>query len=270
MYVTMFEAAMLAEFNPLKPIVAKRMFTFCVGGHEVIVTNHMFMIAVATVLLGVMVPLVMRRKGLVPRGLRNAVEALCVYIREEVAKPMLHERTDRFIGYIWTTFFFILTLNLLSLFPSEYIIHVFTGKENHFGGPATANIWVTGALAILSFIITHVAGVKRQGLGHYLANIAPKVHWAILPLIYFLEVVSMLIRPCTLAIRLFANMVGGHTLIATLLGLILVFKNYFVAGASVGATVAMSLMELLVAFIQAYIFTFLATVYIAFAVEPEH
>lgn len=270
MHITILKAAMLAEFNPLKPIVAKRMLTFTAGSHEVIVTNHMFMIGVATVLLAVAVPLIMRRKGLVPRGLRNALEAMCVYIREEVARPMLHDRTDTFIGYLWTTFFFILTLNLLSLFPSEYIITVFTGKENHFGGAATANIWVTGALAILSFFITHIAGIKRQGLKRYLGNIAPKVHWAILPLIYFLEVVSMLIRPCTLAIRLFANMVGGHTMIATLLGLILVFKNYFVAGASVGATVAMSVMELLVAFIQAYIFTFLATVYIAFAVEPEH
>lgn len=270
MHIVMYQAAILAEFNPLKPIVAKRMFTFELAGHEVIVTNHMFMITVATVLLGVFVPLFIRRKGLVPKGMQNATESVCVYIREQVARPMLHDRTDSYISYIWTTFFFILTLNLLSLFPSEYLVTFFTGKENEFGGPATANIWVTGALAILSFFITHVEGIRRQGLKHYLASIAPKVHWAILPLIYFLEVVSMLIRPCTLAIRLFANMVGGHTLIATLLGLILVFKNYFVAGASVGATVAMSVMELLVAFIQAYIFTFLATVYIAFAVEPEH
>jgi F-type H+-transporting ATPase subunit a len=264
------EVLMLAEFNPLRPIVAAPLFSFSLAGHTVIVTNHMFMITVATILLAILVPFLMRGKSLVPRGMRNAIEAICVFIREDMARPMLHEQTDKFISYLWTTFFFILTLNLLSLFPSEYIIHVFTGKENRFGGPATANIWVTGALAILSFIVTHVAGIRRQGLIHYLAGIAPKVHWSILPLIYFLELVSMLIRPCTLAIRLFANMVGGHVLIATLLGLILVFKNYFVASASIGATVVMSVMELLVAFIQAYIFTFLATVYIAFAVEPEH
>jgi F-type H+-transporting ATPase subunit a len=210
-----------------------------------------------------------------PRGLQNLVESVCVFLREEVARPILGDNTDQFIFFVWTIFFFILTLNLLGMVPTEsayYLItyYLITGRENHFGGGATANIWITGALAMVTFVLTHAAGIKRYGLLKYLSHLAPKVPWPILPLIYVLEILSALVRPFALAVRLFANMLAGHIVLATFIGLILIFKNWFVVAGSVGAIIVMSSLELLIAFIQAYIFTLLSTLFISLALESEH
>jgi F-type H+-transporting ATPase subunit a len=266
----MFDGMILAQFNPLRAVVAVPLFTFTVAGHTVVVSNHAFTIAMAAILLLILLPLAMRKRTLVPSGVRNAVEAICLYIRKEVAMPLLHDKTDRYIGYLWTIFFFILTMNLLSIVPTDSIVTLLTGTQSRFGGPVTANIWVTGTMAVLSFALTHACGIRQQGVKHYFINLAPKVPWPLVPLIYFMELVTLFIRPFTLAIRLFANMIAGHVILATILGLIFVFRSYAVATVSVLATVGLSLLELLVAFLQAFIFMFLTTVYISFAVEPEH
>ena len=260
----------LASFNPIRAIVAVPLFSFTVAGHTVVVSNHMFTITVAALLLLIVLPLVMRRRGSVPHGIGNAVEAACLYIREEVARPLLQDKTDRYIGHLWTIFLFILTMNRVSLVPTDSMVILATGTESRFGGPVTANIWVTGAMALVSSCLVHASGIRRQGFRRYFVNLAPKVPWPIMPLLYFLEVVTMVIRPFTLAMRLFVNMVAGHVVLATVVGLILLFRSLAVATASVMATVALSMLELLVAFLQAFIFVFLTTVYISFAVEPEH
>jgi F-type H+-transporting ATPase subunit a len=262
--------AILAEFNPLEPIEPAAVFTFSIWGRQVVISNHMFIVSVAMLFLMIFIPLAAKKNGLVPKGIRNLVESICVYLREEMARPLLKEQTDNYIGFIWTVFFFVLSLNLLGMVPSEKIIYLLTGKMNRFGGPATADIYVTGAMAVVVFFMTHISGIRRQGLRHYLASLAPKVPWWIMPMIYFLEVVTMFVRPFTLAIRLFANIIAGHILLAILIGLIMVFKSYFVAGVSIFSVVSLSLLELLVAFIQAYIFTFLSALYISFAVQTEH
>jgi F-type H+-transporting ATPase subunit a len=207
---------------------------------------------------------------MIPRGIGNLVESVCVFLREEMVRPLLKDQTDKYIGYIWSLFFFVLSLNLLGIVPSEKIIFLLTGKKNFYGGPATADIYITGAMAVVVFFMTHISGIRRQGLWHYLVNLAPKVPWWIMPMIYFLEVVTMFVRPFTLAIRLFANIIAGHILLAILIGLITIFKSYFVAGISIFSVVSLSLLELLVAFIQAYIFAFLSALYISFAVTAEH
>ena len=173
-------SSVLCEFNPLKPVISVEMFRFTVGGHTIIFNNHMFMIGIATLLLIVFIPLAVRRRKLVPSGSQNIVEFLCVFLREQVAKPALGHHADKYLGFIWTLFFFILTMNLLGMIPTEYIFHLATGKENHYGGPATANIWVTGGLAIIVFFLTHIAGMKQQGIVHYWAHFAPKVHWTLM------------------------------------------------------------------------------------------
>ena len=262
--------SILAQFNPLQVIESAPLFTFPIGPWQVAVSNHMFMVAVATLLLLIGIPLAMRSKSDVPSGLRNMIESICVFLREEVARPVMGEHTDRYVGYVWTVFFFILSLNLLGMIPSEKIIVLFTGKENHFGGPATANIWITGAMATVAFFMTHIAGIREQGLWRYLVNLAPPAPWWMLPLIYFLEIISAFVRPFTLAVRLFANIVAGHMIIATFLGLIFVFRSYSAAVASVFFVVALSLLDLLVAFIQAYIFAFLSALYIGSSVASEH
>jgi F-type H+-transporting ATPase subunit a len=230
----------------------------------------MFVVAMAAALLLACIPVATRPKRMVPAGLQNVVESICVFLREDVARPLMHEHTDRYIGFVWTVFFFVLSLNLLGMIPSEKIITLLTGKENRFGGPATANIFVTGGLATVSFFMTHICGIRQQGFGRYIINFAPPAPWWIMPLLYFMEIITAFVRPMTLAVRLFANIIAGHILVATFFGLILVFKNYGVAAASVLAVVAVSFLELLVAFIQAFIFTFLSALYIGFSISSEH
>jgi F-type H+-transporting ATPase subunit a len=260
----------LGEFNPIEPVLPVPLFTFSAGGYKIVVSNHMFIITLATVVLLLLLSVAMRSPRLIPKGLQNLIELICVYLREQMARPVLGEYTDQFICFIWTIFFFILTLNLLAMVPLDMIIYLITGRHNHLAGAATANIWITGGLAIVSFFVIHIAGIKKQGLWHYIVNFAPKAPWPMVPIVYSLEIISAFVRPFALAIRLFANMLAGHTILAAFLGLILVFKNYGVAFASITATVAMSFLELLIAFIQAYVFTFLSTVFISFSISQEH
>ena len=264
------QSVFLAEVNPLRPVIAAPLFQFSIGGHVIVFSNHMLMVTVAAVILLMIVPLGAGKKRLRPKGLQNLIESICVFLREEVARPALGESTDQFISFVWTIFFFILTLNLLGMVPTESAYYLITGRENHFGGAAATNIWITGALAMVTFILTHAAGIKRYGLLKYLSHLAPKVPLPILPLIYVLEIVSALVRPFALAIRLFANILAGHIILATFIGLIVIFKSWGVAVGSVAAIVAMSFLELLVAFIQTYIFTLLSTLFISLAIEAEH
>jgi F-type H+-transporting ATPase subunit a len=266
----------LAEFDPLRPVQSETVFTLSIDQWNVAVSNHMFMITVVTVLLLIWLPLATRRRRLVPTGSQNIVEAVCVYLREQMAMPCLKEHTDRYIGFVWTMFFFVLGLNVLGMVPSEHIIYLLTGKKNHFGGPATANIWITGALSLITFFMIHVNGIRQQGLWHYIVNFAPRVPWVLMPLIYFIEIISAIVKQVALAIRLFANMLAGHVAAATFLGLILLFWNYGTAVASVTTVFSLffvlflSLLDLLIAFLQAYIFAFLSTLFIGFAIAPEH
>lgn len=266
----MLYGGLLAELNPLKPVIAAPLFHFSIAGHEIVFSNHMLMITVATVLLLIIIPLTFRKKSLAPKGFQNLIESICVFLREEVARPCFGKNTDRFIYFIWTIFFFILTLNLLGMIPSESLIYLLTGKENILGGAAATNIWVTGALASVTFILTHVAGILKQGFFKYLANFIPKVPWWLIPIMYVLEIIAAFVRPFALAIRLFANILAGHMVLATFIGLILIFRSWYVAAGSVVIVVLMSFLELLVVFIQTYIFTMLSALFISMAMESEH
>ena len=260
----------LADFNPLAPVVSTPLFTFSIGPWSIVVSNHMFMVTVGTLLLLIFIPLAVRARSLVPKGSKNLIESVCLYLREEMVRPVLGKDTDRSIGFVWTLFFFILSLNLLAIIPLEKIIMLLTGRENHFGGAATGNIWITGMLAIITFFMTHIAGIRKQGLWRYFVNLAPPAPWWIMPFIYLLEIIAALVRPFTLAIRLFANIVAGHIVLATLIGLILLFKSYGAAVGSLLFNLGLSILELLIAVIQAYIFACLSTLYIGLSVSTEH
>ena len=261
----------LAADNPLSHVVEHVLFTFRIGSHEIPFTNHMLMVLVAAILMLLVFPLIARQRSIVPKGLKNFFESICVFIREEVARPCLHENTDRFMPYLWTTFFFILFCNLLGMIPSDGIIYLASmGKVQGLGGTATANIWVTGTLAIVAFIMIHVAGIRQQGAWNYIKNFIPHVPWPLVPVMYVLEFIGALVKPFALAIRLFANMLAGHTVLGALLVVIFTFKSYAVGGVVIFGCAALSILELFVAFLQAYIFTFLTTMLIASAVHPEH
>ncbi|MCU0914872.1 MAG: F0F1 ATP synthase subunit A [Planctomycetes bacterium] len=257
---------MLAELNPLEPVTVVPVFHL----GPLVISNHAFMVLAVTALLLLCIPIATHSPRLVPRGLQNLVESVCVFLREEMARPIIGHHTDRYIGFLWTIFFFVLTLNLVAMVPTEKIISLVTGHKSHLGGPATANIFITGALGVISFVMTHVYGIRQHGVLRYLAHLAPPCPKWLLPLIYPLELVTLFVRPVTLAIRLFANIVAGHMVMVTILGLIFVFQHAGVAVISILASVALSFLELLVAFIQAYIFAFLCTLYIGLATSSEH
>jgi F-type H+-transporting ATPase subunit a len=257
----------LAELNPLEPLTETPLVRL---PWHFTLTNYAAMVLTAMVLLLIAIPLATHSAQRVPRGFQNLIESICVFLREDMARPLLGPHTDRYMSFLWTLFFFILTLNLMALVPSDRILGLILGRKNYFGGPATANIYVTGALAVVAFLMSQVAGVRQHGFFRYLVHLAPPAPGWLMPLVYPLEVIVMFVRPFTLAIRLFANIVAGHMVIATILGLIFVFRNIGVAAVSVSVVVALSFLELLIAFIQAYIFTFLTALYISFSVSSEH
>lgn len=264
----------LASLDPVKEIAAHRLFTIVIAGKEIVFSNHMLMIFIAAVFLGTVIPLSLIKNPLVRTGFGNFIEGICVYLREEVVRPFLKEKTDNYICLLWTMFFFIITLNLLGLVPFEkffsLILVIFGGEEIHIGGAATANIWVTGALAVVSFLVIHISGIRAHGLLGHLKNLAPPVPWPLMPFVYLVELMSSVIKPFALAVRLFANVFAGHVLISVVLSFILIFKSFAIAGPSLTFAVLMSFLELFVACLQAYIFVFLTTIFISFSIAEEH
>ena len=196
-----------------------------------------------------------------PKGFAAGIEAMVLYLRNEVIMPNVGHHGNAYVPFGLTLFFFILTANLLGLIP--------------YGSTATGNISVTAMLAIITFVVVEVAGMKAQGT-HYLNTI---FYWnKELPLVMripmFLimtpvEIVGKLTKPFALAIRLFANMTAGHIVVLALIGLIFVFKN-LASGAPFIMAVLIMMLELFVAVLQAYIFTVLTAVYIGESMSEEH
>ena len=139
-----------------------------------------------------------------------------------------------------------------------------------YGATATGNISVTGALALMAFMMIQGAGVREYGLvGHFKHLVPQGVPLWLAPIMIPVEIIGMLAKPFALCIRLFANMMGGHVVILSLLGLIFILGSVFVVPISVGFALFISLLELLVAFIQAYIFTMLTSLFIGMSVHPH-
>lgn len=322
---------------------------FTIKPHDTYFTNQMLMTIVAAVIMLLIFPMLGRRyaamvaagpERTVPKGFSNLLEAMMQFIRNDVARPVLADKTDRFMPFLWTVFFYILICNLLGMIPLDPIFFLASsGKLKHIGGTATGNIMITAGLALCAFLMIHFSGAKEvyhglvsgtyghshhdedpdleSGHGHthhehgqhqpasmspfpaailapilYVWNFAPHVFkpvhtrgagdlllwvldvvmWAVL---LALELIGAVIKPFALAIRLFANMVAGHVVLASILGLIFVFKGSVAANygmgvvASLGAA-ALSCLELFVCFLQAYVFTFLTTLFIGASVSPEH
>ena len=247
-------------------------------GKITVFSDQIAMIALAGVLLIVLVPMMVKRRrgkagvdALVPAGSANMLEAICDYLRKEVAEPVLHEHTDRFIKYIWSVFFFVLTLNILGLLPIPVISNLF---GTHLGGTATGNIWVTATLAIMTMVMMVVNGLRIGGVA-YLAHFFPGPWW-LKPLLGIVEIIGLIAKVFALAVRLFANMIAGHILLAVLLSFIMTAGAKSAGlGLSIGTvvvlgSVAINLLELFVAFLQAFIFTFLTALFIGMSVVLHH
>lgn len=272
-----------APENPLEhvvqhPIATREIDLGPLTPHGVVTlfSDHIAMVLLAGLLLAILLPIVVRRRRgsdeigrLVPSGSANLIETICEYLRKEVAEPSLGPHTDRFIKYIWTVFFFVLTMNVLGMVPLGAV----TG--GHIGGTATANIWTTGALAVSSLAMWLVNGVRLGGKAFF-AHLNPGPWW-LAPLMVPLEIFGFFAKTFALAVRLFANMMAGHTVLAVLLSFILglgtavgAVAGFGVAVPVVAFSVALSLLELFVAVLQAFIFTFLTALFLGMFTVFHH
>ncbi len=263
--------------HPLKEIPADA-GALTPNGVITVLSDHIAMIILSGVLLCLALPWAMRRRrqpgieGMVATGFANFIEVVCEFLRKQVAEPALEHHTDRFIKYIWTVFFFVLTMNLLGMVPLGAITPLAVGY--HIGGTATANIWVTGTLALTTLVMMVVNGIRLGGV-EYLKHFNPGpwwMAWLMVPV----EIAGWLAKIFALAIRLFANMLAGHLILASLLGLILSAGSasaglgFGVAVPVVLGSVALSMLEIFVAFLQAFIFALLTTLFIGMSVVFHH
>ena len=221
------------------------------GSVDMTPTKHVVMMWIASALLLLVVFAAVAKKAIVPKGLYNFIEMLVQFVRNEIAVKNIGEAdADRFVPYLTTAFFFILFVNLFGLIP--------------YAGTATANINVTVMMALFTFFITQYAQIKAQGIGGYLAHLTGGVPKSLAPLWIIMipvEFLGLFTKPFALTVRLFANMVAGHFVILALLGLIFAI-SVWVAPVSIGLALGIFLLELFVAFVQAYIFTMLSALFI--------
>lgn len=218
----------------------------------------------------------------------HMLEVICVYLREEVARPLLGNRTNKLMPFLWTLFFFILVNNLLGLVPFLDAVHVadiltndgkgmYANHETPIGGTATQNIFVTGVLAVISGLFFNLAAIRHLGIGGYFGHMTAGAPFPASIIIFVLELVSQIvIKPFALAMRLFANMTAGHILLATLLGFagLVANEGLILRGpitiVSIVSSFGIMLLELFVAFMQAFVFMFLTTVFIALMDHGDH
>jgi F-type H+-transporting ATPase subunit a len=236
-------------------------------------TKYMILELIAAgIILAIYIPLANRaRTGEVPRGwFHNLFEALLTFIRDDVAKPNLGEHeADKYVPFLWTLFLFILVCNLLGLVP--------------YAGSPTANIYATGGLALCAFFGIHGSAIAKMGVGHYLKSMWPHLDIPI-PLVGLvinvavcgIEIFGNLIKNSVLAIRLFANMLGGHSALAMVMLFIIITARsalglwLAITFSSVVGAFFLNLLEILVAALQAYIFVFLTALFMGMAVHPPH
>lgn len=231
-------------------------------------TRHVVMLWIAALLCILTMLLALRAhnrksvEGKAPSGLGNGLEAMVLYLRNEIILPNVGPHGNGYVPFLLTLFFFILFANLLGLIP--------------YGSTATGNISVTATLAIITFIVVEVAGMKAQGK----AYINTIVFWPhdmslgmklfISPILTPIELVGKFTKPFALAIRLFANMTAGHIVLLALISLIFTFGTWFLVLPPVLMALGISVLELFVAFLQAYIFMLLASVFIGLIREGAH
>ncbi|RME03820.1 MAG: ATP synthase F0 subunit A [Planctomycetota bacterium] len=231
-------------------------------GLDMSITKHVLFMWIAAALMLIIFISIARKESMVPRGWRNFFEAICEFLRDFVAKPYLHEDTNTYLPILWTFFFFILFCNLLGLIP--------------FGATATGNIIVTGTLAVSALVIIKISAFLKHGPRGYLHALVPQVPGWLWPMMFVVEVLGWGAKTMALAVRLFANMLAGHIVILGFLSLPFIFKSYGeVVGYGVGIfsvaiCVAIGCLELFVAFLQAFVFTFLTAVFLGMMTHPSH
>lgn len=240
------------------------------GGHVVLDLSISKHLVFAWLGMFVVIFIMTRMAGMYKRGVgrdtapkgvfQNLFETLIMFVRDDIARPNLGDKADKYLPYLLTAFFFILTCNLLGLVP--------------FGATATSNLMVTAVLATFTFVLTQLGGTKDYWM-HILWP--PGIPAFVKPILMPVEILGIFTKPIALAIRLFANLTAGHLVILSLIGLIFSFAKIFgptvgyaVAPVSIAFALFIYFLELLVSFIQAYVFTMLSALFIGMAVQEHH
>jgi len=234
------------------------------GGFTLEINRTALLMLLATLVVLALFLVAFRRPKVVPRGLQNLMEVGVEFVRRQIVLEVIGQDGLRFLPYLVTLFFFIFFANVLEIVPG-------------INFPATSRMALPLFLAILTWVLFNWVGISTQGLGRYLRNtlFPPGIPWPLYVLIAPIEFVSTLIvRPVTLSVRLLANMIAGHLILAVFfLGTVYLIERPATAVFAVPAfamAVALVGFELIVALLQAYIFTILTAVYLAGALEPEH
>ncbi len=240
-------------------LIDHKLFHFMVGPLDLGLSPLILTMWAAAVILMVSLGLATRARSPLLRG---TMETLVLYVRDEMVSPVFGHHTEFYLPYFLTLFFFLLTCNLLGLVPGA--------------SGVTANIAVTASLAICTFALMQFAGIKEQGLVSYVMHIVPGgVPWWLWPLLFVIELFGMVAKCISLCIRLFANILAGHVVALSFLFLIFIFAEMSKAagfGVAPGAVVLalfIMLMDVLVSFLQAYIFTFLTILFVGASVHPH-
>lgn len=248
-------------------VQARKIFPIKVGEHDELViwiTNHtVLQLIVVLISLAIFYNVArLAARSDRPKGIiQNMFESVVLYVRDEmVGKFMPAPLAEKFLPLFLTFFIFILFSNLLGLVPIPGI-----------AGTATSNIAVTTALASITFFTMIVGGMVYVGPVKFWVSLVPHgIPAFVVPVMFLIEVLGLVIKSFALTIRLFANMVAGHLVIFSFFGLVYMFQSYAVLVPAVLMSVFITLLEVLVAFIQAYVFTFLSIVFVSMCVHPEH
>lgn len=228
-------------------------------GIEFVLSLDFIMIGLAVILLLlILIPAARRRNHLPTNRFSSAIEAVVLYIKQDIVIPFVGEKhAARWTPFALTLFFFILCMNLIGLVPYMHT--------------ATSNISVTGMLAMVVFVLINISGILHNGAVHYLKALAPSgLPIPLLLLMYPLELLSLVSKSATLAIRLFANMAAGHFLIFSILGLMALMNTFAWGLFALPLSIAMYGFEVFISFLQAYVFTLLSMLFIGSAIHQDH
>ena len=242
----------------LTPFGEVHLPAFHIGPFVLQVTKISVMLWIASAVVILILWLANRRRSLEPHGIHNVMEAMVQFVRDELARKNIGSHGDRYVSFLLTTFFFIFICNLLGVLP--------------YMSTATGNISVTAGLAAVAFVMIQVSGIREYGLVKHFKNIVPQGMPAWLLIIMVpVEILGMLTKPFALCVRLFANMTAGHVVILSLFSIVFILKSVTV-GLVMSLPFALFIngIELLVIFLQAYIFTMLTSLFIGMSVHPEH
>ena len=243
--------------SPLEQFMIKDLIHIDIGGYDLSFTQSSLVMLVAVACTTLLMTLGVKNRQLVPGRLQNVPEMLYEFVAG-VVNDNLHEEGKKYFPFVFSIFMFVFFCNLLGLLPGGFTV--------------TSQIIVTFAMAMVVFVIVTAIGFIRHGLHFFRFFVPAGVPWPILPILVPIEVMSYFIRPVTLSVRLFANMVAGHVMLALFGGFVIALWSFYYVPAVFPflAIIAVLALELLIAALQAYVFAMLTCIYLNDAVHMSH